>query len=250
MDTLIKISKFPIFKFEMLQEIVGNPKTAYSVLNRYQKKGVIRKIRNNLYSTIDLSTGLIRANKYQIASAIRDDAYLSLHSALEWHGLANQVYNTIYISTKNRFNAFTFDGITYKYVTPKINDGILYNVRSLNVNVTNIERTIIDSIYFINKVSGYEELHNAMEQLIELDESEVLNILSAYNIQSLYQKVGYFFEKYQTNLNFSEYFYTFCKSKIKHGVVYFETQSQESKYNDNWQIMEPSNTYLTELDDD
>ena len=54
------------------------------------KNGVIKKIHNGLYVTVD-SMKNINATKYEIACKISDSAFLCYHSALEYYGLANQV---------------------------------------------------------------------------------------------------------------------------------------------------------------
>ena len=244
MDLLKELSKWPVFNMEMLEKLTGNLKTAYSAINRYIKKGYVIKVRNNIYSPVDLSTGLMLANKYQIACALREDAYLSHYTALEYHGLSNQVFNEVYVSSERRFNHFEFQGIKYKYVAPKINEGVVKAPNTENIRLTDIERTIIDSIYQMNKITGYEELSNAIEAAHHLSEEKLLVYLKAYNIQSLYQKSGYILEKYRDKFNFSTHFFKTCKSKVKQGVVYLvDAKDVDSKYNRTWRVMEPVISY-------
>ncbi len=249
MDLLKELSKYPVFNMEMIERLTGNLKTAYSAINRYMKKGYVVKVRKNIYSPVDLSTGLIIANRYQIACALRKDAYLSHHSALEYHGLSNQVFNEVYVSSKSRFNHFEFQGIHYKYVAPKINEGVITAKNTLNVRLTDIERTFVDSIYQINKITGYEELANAFEAVQYLNEDKLLEYLNAYDIQSLYQKSGYILEKYKDKFGLTDKFFDTCKSEMKQGVVYLvDGSDRDSKYNKNWQVMEPVRSY--NADDD
>jgi len=244
MDLLKELSKYPVFKIEMVERLKGNLKTSYSAISRYIKKGYVIKVRNNIYSPVDLSTGLILASRYQIACALREDAYLSHHSALEYHGLSNQVYNEVYVGSKSRFNHFEFQGVNYKYAAPKINKGVISATNTENIRLTDIERTIIDSIYQMNKITGYEELLNAIEATHHLNEEKLLVYLQEYDIQALYQKSGYILEKYQEKFNFSDQFFETCKSKIKHSVVYLVDGSNgDSKFNKTWQVMEPATTY-------
>jgi len=243
MDLLKELSKYPVFNMETVESLTGNLKTAYSAVRRYMKKGYVVKVRNNIYSPVDLSSGLILASKYQIACALREDAYLSYHSALEYHGLSNQVFNEVYVSSSRRFNHFEFDGIFYKYVAPKINQGVIFATNTKNIRLTDIERTIIDSIYQLNKITGYEELRNAIEASSYLNEEKLLVYLEAYNIQALYQKSGYIFEKYKNHFDLTDKFFEACKSKIKHGVVYLVDDLSDTKFNKTWQVMEPITTY-------
>lgn len=244
MDLLKELSKYPVFNMEMVEKLTGNLKTAYSAINRYIKKGYVLKVRKNIYSPVDLSTGLMLASKYQIACALREDAYLSHHTALEYHGLSNQVFNEVYVSSESRFNHFEFQGVKYKYLAPKINEGVVRAVNTETIRLTDIERTIIDSIYQMNKITGYEELSNAIEAAHHLNEEKLLDYLKAYNIQSLYQKSGYILEKYQDQFNLSTHFFNTCKAKLKQGVVYLVDGSEgDSKYNKTWRVMEPVASY-------
>lgn len=243
MDLLREISKYPVFNIALVESLTGNVKTAYSAMNRYIKKGYVIKVRKKIYSPVDLSTGLIQASKYQVACALRDDAYLSHHSALEYHGLSNQVFNEVYVSSKSRFNHFEFQGVLYKYVAPKITAGVVKANNTANIRLTDIERTIIDSIYQLNKITGYEALHNAIEATSYLNEEKLLIYLKHYNIQSLYQKSGYILEKYQDQFNFSKKFFETCKSKINQGVVYLVPDTSDAKFNKTWQVMEPISIY-------
>jgi predicted transcriptional regulator of viral defense system len=244
MDLLKELSKYPVFNIEMIERLTGNLKTAYSAINRYIKKDYVIKIRNNVYSPVDLSTGLMLASRYQVACALREDAYLSHHTALEYHGLSNQVFNEVYVSSKSRFNHFEFQGIKYRYVAPKINEGVIKAVNTQMIRLTDLERTLIDSIHHMNKITGYEELSNAIDVAHHLDEEKLLMYLQAYNIQSLYQKTGYILEKYKGKFNLSSHFFETCKSKVNQGVVYLiGGQDGEAKYNNTWRVMEPVGSY-------
>ena len=76
------------------------------------KNGVIKKVHNGLYVTTD-SMKNINATKYEIACKISDSAFLCYHSALEYYGLANQVFNELVVGSVTRFNQFEFENITY-----------------------------------------------------------------------------------------------------------------------------------------
>ncbi len=244
-----QLSQYATFSIKDVEALTGNLKTAYSSLQRYLKKGLVIKVRTHLYSPIELSTGMIKANKYQIACAIHEDAYLTLHSALEFHGLANQVFNEVYVSSSRRFNHFEFQGTTYKYIKPKIQSGVITAYPLKEIRLTDLERTLIDSIHSMNKITGYEEFTEALSNVPAVDEDKLIEYLGAYHVQSLYQKTGYIFEKHRESLRLSDRFFTHCAAHIHQGVVYLTQESMEtSTYNRRWQVMEPSFDYMTEDD--
>jgi predicted transcriptional regulator of viral defense system len=249
MDLFKEISKYPVFNIKTVEKLTNNLKTAYSAIDRYIKKGYIKKVRNGIYSPVDLSTGLMLANRYQIACALREDAYLSFQTALEYHGLSNQIFKEVYVSSTSRFNHFEFEGVMYKYIAPKISEGVIKAPNTDTIYLTDIERTIIDSIYQLNKITGYEELSNAIKAIHYLDEKKLLVYLNAYNVQSLYQKTGLILEKYKDQLRLSSDFFKACKLKLNQGVVYLvDGADVDSKYNKNWRVMEPVFTYSEDDD--
>jgi len=112
-----ELAKHPVFSINDVKKLSGNINTAYSQLNRLMKKGMIKKIRKNIYSVVNLATDQILANRYQIACAITDTSYISHHTAFEYYGLTNQVFYEVYVSSESKFNHFEFECITYKYIS-------------------------------------------------------------------------------------------------------------------------------------
>ena len=115
----------------------------------------IKKVRKDLYALVDPSSGYIYANKYEIASNISESSFLSYHSALEFYGLANQVFNELTISSKTKFNDFEFEDVSYNYKSTMDDYQVIYDELT-NVRVTTIERTVIDCIDRIDLAGGLE----------------------------------------------------------------------------------------------
>ena len=107
-------------------------------------RGYIKRIRRYLYATISLETKQSVVSPYRIANQLFPDDVVSHHCAFEVYGYANQVFYTLYVSTKNRFEDFTFEGIIYHRLLPKKDMHI--TVKN-GIEVTSIEQTVIDSGY-------------------------------------------------------------------------------------------------------
>ena len=89
----------------------------------------IAKVRKGLYVVVD-ARGELLATKFEIASKITDDAFLCYHSALEFYGVANQVFHTVTVGSMSRFNPFTFLDVDYIRKQPKNDYGIAYIERA------------------------------------------------------------------------------------------------------------------------
>ncbi len=240
MNVYTELAKYPVFSINDAKKLTGNEKTAYSQLDRLMKKGLVTKIRKNIYSAVNPTTGQLVANRYQIACAITDSAYISHHSAFEYYGLANQVFYEVYVSSETKFNHFEYDNVTYKYVASRMQEGVVEAKNTTGVRITDLERTVIDSIRDFNKIGGFEELLHCLEGVQYLDEKKLKQYLEIYNIQGLYQKVGYLLDHYRKEMQLSKEFIEYCKSKIGKSRRYLVRDlKEESYYNSEWALMVP-----------
>ncbi len=233
----------PVFSIVDVEELMGNLKTAYSQLDRWTKKGKVKKIRNNIYSAINPATGQIVANRYQIACAITKTAYLSHHSAFEYYGLANQVFYEMYVSSNMRFNHFEYDQISYRYIVSKTLEGVIEATNTEGVRLTNLERTVIDSIKDVNRIGGLEELLKCLENIDYLEEDKLIKYLDLYDIKSLYQKTGFILKNYQKEMQISDSFIKYCLGKIGNSIQYLEKDSKDNYYNRQWKLMIPEGLF-------
>jgi predicted transcriptional regulator of viral defense system len=236
-----ELSKMNTFSMEDVYRLVGNKKTASSLVLRLSKKGLVKKIKNNLYTCVNVADGSVVASRYHIACGINETAYLSHHSAFEYAGIANQVYYEVYVSSSQKFNKFEFEGISYKYVSSKINSGIETPNNTQGIRLTSTERTVIDSIKDFGRIAGLEELLNCISSIPYVDEKKLISFLDAYHIQFLYQKTGFILEHYQNQLQLSDEFIAYCKTKIGKSTRYLTKDSKT--YYSPWRLVIPEGLF-------
>ena len=238
------MAKHPVFAIDDVKKITDNEKTAYSQLDRLMKKGLVKKIRRNIYSVVNPATGVIVGNPYQIACAITNTAYISHHSAFEYYGFANQVFYEVYVSSETKFNHFDYDHVTYKYIASRMKEGVVEAKNTTGVRITDLERTVIDSIRDFNKIGGFEELINCLEGVHYLDEKKLKRYIDIYNTQGLYQKAGFLLDHYRKEMQLSKEFVEYCKSKIGKSKRYLVSEFKEnSYYNSEWELMVPKGLF-------
>ena len=85
-----------LFSFNDLKDTYKTASNFSVFVYRAIKKGDIKQVKRGLYALVNPSTGLIFANKFQIASRLFDDAFFSYHDAIEYYGLANQSFVSIF----------------------------------------------------------------------------------------------------------------------------------------------------------
>ena len=228
------------FTREDASKIASNPNTVDSTLFTYKKKGLIKSVKRNLYVAVSRETKTVVATPFEIASKITADSFVSHHSAFEYYGMANQVFSDINVSTTIRFNDFEFDGKTFQFIKSKMKLGIIS--ATSRVRITDLERTIIDSIKDFNKIGGLEELLRCLEMVTYVDEKRLLLYLEGYDNQFLYQKTGYILMHYQKSMKLSEEFFEKCnfmkKSSIRY--LYDDIKPADPIYNSKWQMYVPA----------
>lgn len=197
-----------------IEKMTGNRNTAKSILQEYKKAGYIASVRRDLHAAIDLASQHALAGRYEIGSAMNKEACISHHGALEYHGIANQVFYTMAVSSPERFSSFTFGGITYERVLPKIAGGVLSSYSMPLVKVTDMERAVVDCIYDIERAGGLDEIIEALRLIPQLDEGKLLDYLEEYNQIYLWQKAGIILSHFKEELSLDERFFSVCKSHI------------------------------------
>ena len=139
------------------QEILDNFTTERSMqvrLKALTENGRIEKIKNGLYATVNSLTGDIFASRFEIASALFENACVAYHSALEFHGLGNQMFSEVQVFTEKRYNPFTYNGLEYKFFSYTAKGGIMRLEQNAEIVVTDLERTVVDCIDYLPHFAG------------------------------------------------------------------------------------------------
>ena len=239
MNLYFELLKKPIFCVEDVNEFYGNIESARSAIKRMMKEKMVAKIRNNMYTCISGETGAPVANRFQIASHITPTSYVSHHTAMEYYGITDQVFNEVYVSSETNFRSFSFDGYNYRYVASKSLEGVEKPAFSGGIAVTNIERTIIDCVKDMDKIAGIEEVVQNIESIGRMQEKRVLKYLRLFQNQFLYQKMGYLLSDHQEKMGLSDAFFDSCKEQIGKSKRYLTRDQEGGRYDDEWKLVVP-----------
>lgn len=242
MKYLNKLIELGCFSRRDVVALTGNEHAAHSLLYDYVNAGYIERVRRDLYTAISLETKQPIANRFMIATSIAEDACVSFHSAFEYYGYANQVFYEIYVTTNRRFSNFTYDGITYSRVSPRIGSGI--TTTNTGIRITDLERTVIDSIYAFEKIGGLEELFRCLMLVPSLQSDKLLTYLDDYGLANLYQKTGFILLQFAEQLGLARSFFDYCKSKIPKAKKYLYSErdalSERFILHEDWMLFAPA----------
>ncbi|HCC07316.1 MAG TPA: hypothetical protein DEP72_04045 [Clostridiales bacterium] len=241
--------KLQVFSKKDIIELVGKVSTADSLIKSYQKSNYIKSIKKNLYACLDLVTGASIPNKYKIASKITDSSHVSHQSAFECYGIINQVSNVVFVASKTVFRDFEFEGLMYKFIRTKAEDGVETYERCHDIRVTDMENTIVDMIKDFDKILGFEELIHSLDMVVKVDSAKIAKYLSIYGSQIVYQKAGYLLEYYKEDLKVSDELVNLCMSKIGKSTRYLLGQKPPcaTEYSAKWRLVVSKNVrYFTD----
>lgn len=225
-----------LFTKQEFSQFLGKTTSASMTLHNYMKRGLIANVRRNLYCACDLATKSPVPEKMQIASALSETACVGYHSALEYHGLCHQVFYSVYVQSKNRFNDVDFNGIQYHYCKQTHSCGIVNPTYNNMVRVTDLERTLIDCCDRVDFAGGIEELLHCLESRPLLSEQKLLEYLRIFNKDILYKKCGYIMEL--AGMKLSPNFFTTCLEHSRNSVSYLENKS-DNMFVSKWRLYVP-----------
>lgn len=243
MNLYFELLKMPVFTVEDVNKYYNNIDSARSAIKRLMKESMVAKIRNNMYTCISGETGAPVANRFQIASKITSTSYVSHHTAMEYYGITDQVYYDVYVASKTGFREFDFDGYTYHYVATKDLEGVETPAFSGGIRITNIERTLVDSVKDMDKIAGIEEVLQDIGSMKRMQEKRVLKYLNILSNQFLYQKMGFLLVEHKKQLGLSDEFFDICKSQIGKSKRYLTKDMSKGQYVDEWKLVIPGNIY-------
>lgn len=228
-----------LITMDNIKKEIQNESKAIYVLRRLIEKNILKKLKGGLYATINPLTKDIFANRFEIATALHNESFVGYHSALEFYGLANQVYFEVHVISSKHYSSEYINGLEYNYLNSKYIEGVLENEQNSIIRITELERTIIDCVDRIDVAGGLEEVFYALSSVTYCDENKLLKHLFNYNKKYLFKKIGYLFSLLKPKY-LSENFYKICKENIStRDDDIRDYKGIPSKYNKEWKLYVP-----------
>lgn len=235
-----------LFRTQEILDNFTNERSMQVKLKALSENGRIEKIKNGLYATVNSLTGDIFASRFEIASALFANACVAYHSALEFHGLGNQMFSEVQVFTEKRYNPFIYDGLEYKFFSYTAKGGIMRLEQNAEIVVTDLERTVVDCIDRIDLAGGLEELVTALNGITHLDEQALLSYLKEYNKKFVYKKAGFLLSLLKKDL-LSQNFFDICKQNCSIKLEDIsENKKMPRKTDKYWGLMYPEKLINTE----
>mgnify|MGYP001347301838 CR=1 FL=1 len=234
-----KLLQLKCFSHAEAIRLLGDERKTSNILYALKKKGLVQSVRRNLYVVISLETKEPVASPFELAALITGQSYISHHSAFEYYGMANQVFADVYVSSPTKFREFDFDDRKYLCYLTQNNFGI---VEKGLFRVTDLERTVLDSIKDFDKIGGLEELLRCLAMITVIKEEKLMDYLGRYQNQFLFQKTGYLLSRFP-QLKLSTSFFSYCKEYRGKSsrYLYKDLQDEPCVFLKEWNLCVPEN---------
>jgi len=192
----------------------SNPRTREALLRYHRERGAILQVRRGLYYSVPPGTKpeQVPVDSYLVASKLAPDAVLAYHTALEVHGRSYSVQDQlVYLTTKYPSGrTFKFKGTTYRAINPPTKlGGEQPGVASVDragqqVQVTSLERTVVDVLDRTRLSGGWEEVWRSLETIPYLDLEQVVQYALLLKNNTTVARVGFFLSQYREALSVEE----------------------------------------------
>jgi predicted transcriptional regulator of viral defense system len=202
---LAKAGAHPTFSLALARQILGHTKDdpTPQFLERLQSKGWIRRIRRGRFAVIPLSSGEGRSpqlHEFVVAMELVSPAVIAYWSALNHHGMTEQLPRTVFVATDHPVRRQPGDilGVTYKIVSLKPDKifGVMKEwIDEIPFSVTDREKTIIDGLDLPQYVGGVSEITKALTGSWKLlDEKKLRKYAAKIGNSAVAKRLGFMME--------------------------------------------------------
>src|SRR5580658_548740 len=213
-----------------------------NLVHRLKHQGRVRQIANGVYAGTFATTPL---NRYRVPAALREDAVVALHSALEFHGLANPTFQTVYYFSARSRKDVVFDAVTYHGVVPPLPlwspaHRLVQTERGAdNVLLTGRERSFVDCLLFLDYSGGVEELDKSLAMFPSFDFDAALEYLKLLRKPWLYSRLGFLLDRHADKLFFRDAARVQFLRHLPLGVAYLGNKRPGNRWVPTWKVMVP-----------
>ena len=121
-------------------------------INKLVKQGWLKRIKKGVFVISDLSSrGSLSISHKAIVNVLVQEAYISFETALQHHGLYDQLLTSINSVSLNQFKSTTIERITFNFIKTQqryFYGWEIYDIDGQSVKIAHIEKALIDLIQF------------------------------------------------------------------------------------------------------
>ncbi len=248
-------AEHPVFRVEdflrvHVDEGGRSRQTSASLLKQHVAAGNLVHPRRGLYATVPrgVQAGDHVVDAFLLAGGHSADAVLAYHAALQFHGRAYSSWSRLHVLTAGRSKPWSWRGVEVVPVLvpvalrslPGWGGGVVQRRHAGGlVQVTTLERTLVDVLHRPALAGGWEEIWRSLEMVeyFELDAvlEHALRLGSAVTVGRL----GYFLEQHRDSLLVEESTLSALERHAPSGPRYLDPGRAPGRYFRRWNLIVP-----------
>ncbi len=199
----------PVFTLDQFRQAVGGQTAAAStrtLVKYHVGRGALRPVEKGVYAVVPagLDARQFAPDRFLVVAALRDEAVLAYHSALELLGYAHSTYrDAYYFSSRRRKDLHLGGGKLRAVLHPKPlrerreeSYGVEVRERQgVKIRVTGPERTLVDCLAVPRYAGGLEETLQSLQGVPTLNLDRVAGYLERLGQRRLFAAAGAFLER-------------------------------------------------------
>lgn len=228
----------------------GSPRTVDSLLRKHAGRGRIVRIRRGLYAVVSpgQKAGAVEFDPYLVATKVADDAAVSHHAALQFHGRAYSVWNRVTFFTGRSIRPFRFGATEFVPVRvprpvadlPDMGGGIEHvSHGGGEVRVTTCERALVDVLHTPELGGGWEEIWRSLEMVEFFDLDAVISYTLALDTAVTAARVGFYLEQHGEALFVEDRHLKLLEAHRPSQNRYLGSSRESGKLSSRWRLIVP-----------
>ncbi len=187
----------------------GSRRTVDSLLRKHVQRGRIARVRRGLYVTVPPGGAAEAVDPYLIATKAVEDAAVSHHAALQFHGRTYSMWSRVTFLTRSHTRGFRFGPVEYVPVRPPsavagLEDmgGGIETMPSGggHARVCTLERAMVDVLHSPSLGGSWEEIWRSLEMIEFLDLDAVITYTLRLGTATTVARVGVFLDQHRERL--------------------------------------------------
>jgi len=226
----------------------SSPRTVDSLLRRHAQRGRIARVRRGLYVSVPPRGGAEAADPYLVATKAAEDAAISHHAALQFHGRAYSIWSEIAFLTRHNTGRFRFGPMQYVPLRPSAAvaglpdmGGGIERVPSGGgtVRVCTCERAMVDLLHTPALGGGWEEIWRSLSMVEFFELDPVISYTLLLDSATTAARVGLFLERHRERLFVEEAHLEQLARHAPKGPTYLDTTRERGRLVRPWNLIVP-----------
>jgi len=214
---------------------------AKMIVSRLVKKKWLIRLARGKYLIVPLEAGVksqYTEHGFVIASHLVKPYYIGYWSALNYHGLSEQVPSVIFVVSSKRRKDRTILDTRFRFVTikkSKIFDLVEVDISNSKVKISGVEKTIVDCLDHPEYCGGVEEIAKALFfDHEDLDMKKIIKNAEKMGNKTIIKRLGYLLDLFK----YHEYEHLFKDVKLSKGYSKLDPKLPEKgTFNDRWKLL-------------